>query len=59
MVVVNRFCKAAQFGTLPHNFTAFKAAEFFTNMICRLHEYLRSIISDRDPIFLAILDIIV
>lgn len=53
MVVVDRFSKAAHFGTLPHNFSAFKAAKLFTNMICHLHGYPRSIISDRDPISLS------
>lgn len=38
-VVVVRFSKAAHFGTLPPKFSAFKAMELFTNMICHLHGY--------------------
>lgn len=39
--------------SLPSNFSDFKAAKHFTNMICHLHGYSKSIVLDRDPIFLS------
>lgn len=53
LVVVDRFSKAAHFGTLPTNFSAIKVADLFARMICRLHGMPKSIVSDRDPIFLS------
>lgn len=53
IVVVDRFSKVAHFGTLPSHFSAFKAAELVTQMISKLHGHPRSIISDRDPIFIS------
>ncbi|KAK2387384.1 hypothetical protein QL285_061173 [Trifolium repens] len=53
LVVVDRFSKAAHFGMLPTHYTASKVAELFANMICRLHGMPKSIVSDRDPIFLS------
>lgn len=44
-MVVDRFSKAAHFGTLPTHISACKAAEIFTHMVCKLHGYPRSIIS--------------
>lgn len=48
---IDRFSKAAHFGTLPNHFSTCKAAELFTNMICELHGYPRSMVLDRDPVF--------
>lgn len=53
LVVVDRFSKAAHFGMLPSNFTASKVADLFAKVICRLHGMPKSIVSDRDPIFLS------
>lgn len=38
---------------LPTNFNAVKVANLFAKMICRLHGMPKSIISDRDPIFIS------
>jgi hypothetical protein len=52
-VVVDRLSNAAHFGMLSTHFTAAKVAELFAVMVCRLHGMPRSIVSDRDPIFLS------
>lgn len=51
-VVVDRFSKASHFGILPTHFTAYKTAKLFTQMVCKLYGYPKSIISNRDPIFI-------
>lgn len=51
-VIVGRFSKAGHFMLHTH-FSATKAAEVLTITICKLHGYHRSIISDKDTIFLS------
>ena len=38
---------------LPTNFSAVKVAELFASMVCKLHGMPKSIISDRDPVFMS------
>lgn len=52
MAVVDQFLKATHFGALPTHFSTCKAAEIFTQMICKLHGYTKSIISDQDLNFI-------
>lgn len=53
LVVVGRFSKYVHLGALPSQFTAYKVAELFVNLICKLHGLPKSIISDRDPVFIS------
>jgi len=53
LVVVDRFSKGVHLGALPAHYTAFKVANLFLNIVCKLHGFPRSIISDRDPIFIS------
>ena len=53
LVVVDCFLKGLHLGMLPTKHSARKVAELFTSMITRLHGLLRSIISDRDPLFVS------
>lgn len=53
MVVVHRFSKAAYFKALPTNFLTYKATELFIQLICTLRGFPKSIISNRDPIFIS------
>jgi len=53
LVVVDRFSKGLHLGMLPTKHSARRVAELFTIMIIRLHGLPRSIISDRDPLFVS------
>lgn len=53
LVVVDRFSKGAHIGSLPTHFTAYKVALLFIDMVCKLHGFPKSLISDRDPVFLS------
>lgn len=50
-VVVDRFSKGVHLRALPMQFTTFKVVTLFLNTVCKLHGFLRSIISDCNPIF--------
>ncbi|MCI30562.1 transposon TF2-1 polyprotein, partial [Trifolium medium] len=53
LVVVDRFSKGAHFGALPTSYTAYKVAVMFLDMICKHHGLPRSLVSDRDPVFIS------
>nr|GEW34557.1 hypothetical protein [Tanacetum cinerariifolium] len=52
-VVVDRFTKYAHFGTLPTSFNSSKVTELFMDMVVKHHGFPKTIVSDRDPIFVS------
>lgn len=52
-MVVDRFSKGVHLGALPNHFTAYKVVSLFMDMICKHHGFPRSLVSDRDPIFIS------
>nr|KYP63409.1 Retrotransposable element Tf2 [Cajanus cajan] len=53
LVVVDRFSKGVHLGALRSDFTAYKVAELFVSIVCKHHGLPKSIVSDRDPIFIS------
>lgn len=53
LVIVDMYSKGVHFGALPTNYSAFKVASLFLDMVCKHHGIPQSIISNRDPVFLS------
>jgi len=53
LVVVDRFSKGIHLGALPSHYISYKVAELFVSIVCKLHGLPRSIVSDRDPLFIS------
>lgn len=53
LVVVDHFSKGSHLGMLSTCFTASKVAQLFIDLVCNLHGFPHSLISDQDPIFMS------
>lgn len=53
LVVVDRFSKGIHLGSLPTAHTAHMVASLFVDIIVKLHGIPRSLVSDRDPLFVS------
>ena len=52
-VIVDRLSKYGHFCALPEGVTAPKLAEYFVREYVQLHGFPRSIVTDRDPLFIS------
>ncbi|XP_042065700.1 uncharacterized protein LOC121809231 [Salvia splendens] len=52
MVVVDRLSKYAHFAALPTRFDALRVAHLFVNTVVRHHGFPKTLVSDRDSVFL-------
>ena len=52
MVVVDRLSKYAHFAALPTRFDALRVAQLFVNTVVRHHGFPKTLVSDRDSVFL-------
>ncbi|XP_040870975.1 uncharacterized protein [Glycine max] len=53
LVVVDRFSKGIHLGSLPTTHTAHMVASLFVDIVVKLHGIPRSLVSDRDPLFVS------
>lgn len=53
LVVVDRFSKGIHLGILPASHTALTVASLFVDIVVKLHGIPRSLVSDRDPLFVS------
>ena len=52
MVVVDRLSKYAHFAPLPTSFNALRVANLFIDTVVKHHGFLKTLVSDRDSVFL-------
>ncbi|WVZ56374.1 hypothetical protein U9M48_006918 [Paspalum notatum var. saurae] len=53
LVVMDRFTKCAHFIAIKHPYTAQSIARIILDQVIRLHGFPKTIVSDRDPVFLS------
>ena len=51
-VVVDRFSRGTHLGALPPKYSAHKVIGLFIDIVCKLHGFPRSLVSDIDLLFL-------
>lgn len=52
-MVVDRLSKSAHFIELAHPYTALQVAQLYLDNVFKLHGWSRSIVSDRDAVFVS------
>lgn len=52
LVVVDSYSKGTHFGALPPCYTGHKVVVLFLDMVCKLHEFPQSLVSDRNLLFI-------
>lgn len=53
LVIVDRFSKGDHFDALPIRYTARSMALLFLDVVCKLHGFFRSLVFDRDLVFIS------
>lgn len=53
LVIVDRFSQGIHLGALPPHYTTHYVANLFFDLVCKHHGIPRSLVSDRDPIFVS------
>ena len=51
--MVDRFSKGIHLGMLPTSHTASSVASLFVDIVVKIHGFPRSLVSDRDPLFVS------
>ena len=52
LVVVDSYSKGTHLGALPPCYTGHKVVVLFLDMVCKLHEFPQSLVSDRNLLFI-------
>lgn len=53
VTVVDRLSKFCHLGSLPTNYTTVSVANFFIKNVVKIHGFLKSIITERDKVFVS------
>lgn len=53
LVVVDRFLKGIHLGLLLPHYTAYQVANLFLDIVSKLHDMPKSLVFDRDPLFIS------
>lgn len=54
LVVIDHFSKGIHLGMLPHHHTSHSVAVLFMDIVEKLHDMPRSMVSGRDPLFISL-----
>jgi len=53
LVIVDRYSKGTHLGALQPHYIVYKVPLLFIDMVCKHHNFSRSIVFDRDPVFIS------